>query len=441
MDRAEDLDWLVDVLSVDTVSPLEGGDPRGFAAAQDLVEKGAAQRGFTTVARFAPGLALLDDPLVPAVVTDAADEYGPDFLAAQPSVVLGIGDATDAHRTMVINFHLDTVGPHLPPRLDGEFLRGRGTVDDKGPGIAAMTGVARAFARRPELREHIRVLVMSVPAEEGGALGTYGTRFALRQAGIDAALMVVAEPTGNRFLDCSSAVMTPQIAVSGQDSTDDHPYEGTNATLVLGHAAVHLSRTLAPVAEEVNAKLCIAGLHTGTSHNRVYGTGSLKLNIAYYDDVARARLEAAVERAFRELPGQFRSDLAGSAPARQVASRYEQVVTLNWLKRGYPALANRHPRLEGVLAAAGLERHDGAADGSAFTCDAIWAAEHAEYVVVCGPGDLGRNGAHTDLEHVRLQDLQEYAERMERLTLAFAEHVRSGDQRREQNQRHGKESA
>lgn len=92
--------------------------------------------------------------------------------------------------------------------------------------------------------------------------------------------------------------MTPEVFVVVDDSTDDHPYEGTNATLALSHAALALTRVVAPVAEEVGAKVCVAGLSTGDSHNRVYGRGSLKLNLAYYDQPSRGRLEHAVATAF-----------------------------------------------------------------------------------------------------------------------------------------------
>ncbi|EHN73184.1 peptidase M20 [Streptomyces coelicoflavus ZG0656] len=420
---AEDISWLMDVMAVDTVSPLEGGEPGGLAAAQDLLEAGALSRGFETSVRLTPDSRIVDDAMVPAAVCEAARRHGPGFFEAQPSLLLGIGRAKSPARTMVVNFHMDTVGPHLPPRLQEGVLHGRGAVDDKGPGLAAVAGIARAFAEHPGLHDRVHVLVMSVPAEEGGALGTYGTRFALREGGIEAGLLVVAEPTSGRFLDCASAAMTPEITVTGRDSTDDHPYEGTNATLALSHAALTMTHVLAPVVEEVNAKLCVSGLTTGAAHNRVYGSGSLKFNIAYYDDAARTRLEREVEAAFTKTAADFRTRWRDSAPAGRIAESYEDVVRLNWLKRGYPALANRHPALETVLNQAGLHRHEGAADGSAFTCDAIWASEHCDYAVVCGPGDLDLNGAHTDAEYVRVEDLASYSARMERLVLAFAEYA------------------
>jgi len=99
-------------------------------------------------------------------------------------------------------------------------------------------------------------------------------------------------------------------------------------------------------------------------------------------------------------------------------------VRLQWLKRGLPALENRDPAMEGVLAAAGVARRDAVADGVAFTCDAIWAAGPGRYVAACGPGSLAGGGAHTADEHVHLDCLDRYATAVRDLVLSFSDHVR-----------------
>src|SRR5690606_11210887 len=128
--------------------------------------------------------------------------------------------------------------------------------------------------------ERIEVLLTSVPGEEGGAMGVFGTRWLVAQ-GFTGRLMLFAEPTGGRVMDACTAAMTPRLRVAGAGSTDDHPGDGRDATVALGYRADHLARTVGPRAAALGAKLCIAGLHTGTSHNRVYGEGELLLNIAY----------------------------------------------------------------------------------------------------------------------------------------------------------------
>lgn len=420
---AADHEWLVSLMDIDTVSPLEGGDLAGVIRAQTLFAAGAKARGFYEVLFAAPPPRVLELPGVPSPVLAAAHRWGPDFLDRQPSVVVGLGRATSAEDTIVINFHIDTVGPHLPVVRQGAILRGRGAVDDKGPGVAAVAGVRAAFDRRPDLADRVRVLIASVPGEEGGALGTYGTRW-LVDAGHTGRLMLFAEPTGNDTLDACSAAMTPRFSVRGEGSTDDHPERGHNATVALGFLAALLTERLGPVAAARGAKVTVAGLHTGHAHNRVYGTGDLLLNIAYFDTAAAVELAGLVDGTLHEARDLFARRFAGLPGAARLVEDWDRVVRLDWLKRDIPPLANRDPAMESLLAAAGLPRRDGVADGTAFTCDAIWAAGPSRYVAVGGPGSLAHNGAHTDDEWVDLADLDRYAASVADLVTAFAERKR-----------------
>ncbi|MGC5398433.1 M20/M25/M40 family metallo-hydrolase [Streptomyces sp. DT20] len=419
---AGDLEWLTELMAVDSVSPLEGGPMDGAARAQRVFLAGAAERGFRTALHRAPAPELLERPEVPAPVREAAARDLPAFLAGQPSVVVAHGAPQPQERRLVINFHVDTVGPHVPPRLDGRILYGRGAVDDKGPGVAAAAGVAAAFAEDPGLDGRIEVQIASVPGEEGGAMGTYGTR-ALVDAGFTGRLMVFAEPTGNTFMDGCTAAMTPRITVLGQDSTDDHPADGHNATVLLGFLADFLARRLGPLAHGMGAKLCVSGLHTGTAHNRVYGGGQLLLNIAYPATEQAELLAASLEVLIEEARTEFAHLHAHDPFSRRTVKDWRRIVRLDWLKQGLPTLNNRDAEAELVLNEAGFHRHDGLADGSAFTCDAIWAPGPGRYVVACGPGQLDANGAHTDDEFVHLDDLDTYARRIKELVHAFAAHA------------------
>ncbi|MGH8897243.1 MAG: M20/M25/M40 family metallo-hydrolase [Egibacteraceae bacterium] len=417
-----DLDWLRTLLEVPTVSPLEGGDLATVGDAQQAFEEGAMARGYSRRRHDSPPAAMLDRPDVPLPVRQAAAGDPAAFLAAQPSLVMGLGRPQPCDRRLIVNFHIDTVGPHVPPRLAGRVLHGRGSVDDKGPGVAAAIGAAAAWAEAPWLADAIEVQVASVPGEEGGAMGVYGTRW-LVESGCVGRLMLFAEPTGGRVHDACSAAMTLRLRVDGEDATDDYPGDGHNATLALGFLAAYLGRELGGLAEALGAKVCVAGLHTGTAHNRVYGTGELRLNLAYYDLTTAEALAAAVERLVVDARELFAAQFANSTIARRLVADWDKVVRLDWLKRGLPPLANRDPEMEALLAACGLPRHDGIADGTAFTCDAIWAGGLGGYTAVCGPGHLDVNGAHTPDEFVDLDDLDEYATRIRNLVLRFGAHV------------------
>ncbi|MGH9111974.1 MAG: M20/M25/M40 family metallo-hydrolase [Acidimicrobiales bacterium] len=147
------------------------------------------------------------------------------------------------------------------------------------------------------------------------------------------------------------------------------------------------------------------------------------MNIAYYDPKAADMLGAAVERLVAEARTEFAREFAGNPVARRLVTDWDEVVQLDWLKRGLPPLANRDPEMEVVLAASGLRRYDGIADGTAFTCDAIWAGATEGYSAVCGPGSLDGNGAHTPHEFVEIDDLERYAGRIRDLVTGFAAHV------------------
>lgn len=418
----DDLDWLVALLAVPSVSPLEGGDPAEVDQAQRVVEQGAATRGFRRARRDSPPASILDRPDVPMLLRQAAAAAPSAFLTSQPSLVMRLGRPQPRQRRLVLNFHVDTVGPYVAPRLAAATLHGRGSVDDKGPGVAAAVGAAAAWAAAPWLAQAIEVLLVSVPGEEGGAMGAYGTRW-LVESGCIGRLCLFAEPTGGRVLDACSATMTPRLRIDGVGATDDHPESGHNATLALGWLASYLGRELGRRLQGLDAKVCVAGLHTGTAHNRVYGSGELLLNIAYYDRSTATRLAAEVEQLVAAAEARFAAEFGDCPLTQRLVADWPRVVRVDWLKKGLPPLRNRDPDMERLLAGCGLPRHDGIADGTTFTCDAIWAGGPGRYVAVCGPGQLDANRAHTPDEHVHLEALDRYATQVRDLVLAFGAHA------------------
>jgi acetylornithine deacetylase/succinyl-diaminopimelate desuccinylase-like protein len=411
-----DIAWLMELLAVPSVSPLEGGEPEQTALAQQIVRDGACRRGFTVRLLGSPRASEITGAVVPAAVR--ANLAEPGWLAHQPSLVLGFGEPQPERRRLVINFHVDTVGPHVPPRRDGWALRGRGTADDKGPGVAAAVGIAAAFAADPTLERDIEVLLVSVPGEEGGAMGTYGTRWLVEREWTGR-LMIFAEPTGMRAFDASSATMTARFSVTGDDATDDHPGAGHNATVALALLTDQLAREVVPVAEQRGAKICLAGLHTGESHNRVFGRGQLLVNAAYFTPADGDELRERIERVLAASARVAGDRYGARATFGRLVRDWSAVVTLDWLKRGLPPLANRDPSMESVLAAAGLPRRNAVDDGVAFTCDAIWASGPGRYVAACGPGTLDGCGAHTADEHIDIAELDRYAHHVRDLVLGF----------------------
>ena len=403
-----DHELLLRLLHVPTVNPLEGGDS-ALVAAQRLYAAAAAAIGFTTVHHAAPDPSVLDRDDVPLLVRQRARE--PGFLAAQPSLVLRLGP--DHAPAVMFNVHLDTVAGRVPVGFDGTRFTGRGAIDAKGPAVALLAGVRAA---RPVLGADVCVIVQAVAGEEGGAMGTYGTR-PLVEAGFVGRLNVFCEPTGLRYATTSTAAMTACVSVDGDGSVDDRPDAGHNATVLLGFLAQHLAAELD--GAEPGGRVCVAGLYTGTAHNRVYGTGRLLLNLSYPSRAAGRRLEQRVDDALRTGIAAFRARFGDARELRRTAADAARIVSLSWQKRGLPALDCRAPLATDLLDAAGVEPWP--PDEPGFTCDAIWLQDvPGAATVVLGPGCLAENNAHADGEYAELSQLDTFADTVTRVLTQFA---------------------
>jgi acetylornithine deacetylase len=415
----EHAELLLELLRTPTVTPMETRVPSAIADAQSLMADRAAELGFEVELHEPPPAAALDAPGVPTSVLEAAEAMGrEEFLACQPNMVLRLGREAGHERTLMLNAHLDTVGGEVEVgERDGVFS-GRGAVDMKGPAVALLAAVRAALRERPDLAERIAVRLQLVAGEESGAMGSYGTRVVFER-GLTGRLNVFAEPTGGVYFDSCTASMTARVTVRGSGSTDDEPDAGENATLLLGHVAVELAARLDAPAERAGCKVCIGGLATGTMHDRVYGEGTLMVNVAYPSAEAARTLEAELEEAVRGACASFAERFAGVGVAARTARAAERICHVEWVKRGLPTLAGRDPELEARLAAAGIDRLPESRSRERFTCDAIWGSLSNGYSIVFGPGSLRENRAHAPGEFVRRDDLEDYARAAARLVLDF----------------------
>ncbi|KUO17374.1 M20/M25/M40 family metallo-hydrolase [Streptomyces dysideae] len=424
---------LLDLLRLPTAGPLETGagapEPELWAAQRRYAEAAAAH-GFT-VAHHAPARPEdIEADGVPLAVREAAAADS-GFLDCQPNLVLRLGTAHPRRRTVMFNVHLDTVSGREPVGFDGRRFTGRGAVDAKGPAVGLLAGIRAALARRPDLGREIGVVIQAVAGEEGGALGTIGTRPLVEQ-GWYGRLNVFCEPTGLRYLPRASAAMTASVRVDGDDAVDDRAEHGHNATVLLGYLAQHLGLALSPLAAE--GRVCVAGLTTGPLHNRVYGRGELLLNLSYTSGETARRLEAAAGDALRAGLTEFRARFGGVRELARTARDATAITRLHWRKRGLPALSGTAPWAGRLLGeAAGIDRWPD--EEAPFTCDAIWLADRADAAaVVYGPGSLEGNHAHARGEFIDLAELESFAAGIARILLAFRDTCRGDTLSEEQPQ-------
>ena len=412
-----DLDLLLQLLATPTVGLLETSphDPApDLWAAQRAYARAAADIGFRVLHHASPPPEVVARDDVPVTVRRAAED--PEFLAAQPSLVLRLGPELPRERTVMFNVHLDTVSGAEPVDLRGDRVTGRGAIDAKGPAVALLAGIRAAAAGNPALGRDVGVLVQAVSGEEGGAMGTFGTR-PLVEAGHVGRLNVFCEPTGLRHLPRSTASMTARLRVRGQGAIDDRPDAGHNATVLLGFLAQHVAAELDPRGRP--GRLCVAGLHTGDQHNRVYGTGQLLLNLSYADSAERAAAETALVEAVRGGADRFAELFGPTREFARTAADAAAVTELDWLKRGLPSLRNHDPWAERLLERAGAARWP--AEEPAFTCDAIWMDQVADaFTAVLGPGSLDGNNAHAAGEFADLDELRRFAGTVSAVLTEFA---------------------
>ncbi|AXB48008.1 M20/M25/M40 family metallo-hydrolase [Amycolatopsis albispora] len=408
-----DQDLLLRLLRTPTISPLEAGDGEPAAQlwqAQTLYAEAAQAIGFRTARHDCarPADVLRDD--VPAAVREAAGT--PGFLAGQPSLVLRLGRALPFGATIMFNVHLDTVAGFEPVSFDGRRFTGRGAIDAKGPAVALLAGVRQAIQLSPAVGREIGVILQVVSGEEGGALGTIGTR-RLVAAGFHGRLNIFCEPTGMRYLTRATAAMTARVRVAGQGAIDDRPEAGHNATVLLGFLAQYLAATL-------GGRFCVAGLHTGDQHNRVYGTGQLLLNLPYESSAEGRELAARVERVYHAGLAEFAAKFGGTQVFGRTAADAAEITRLDWLKIGLPCLDGGDRWAENLLTTqAGVAAWG--SDEQAFTCDAIWMdGVPGAFTAVLGPGSLDGNNAHAAGEYAELAELEEFAAAVSRILLAFA---------------------
>ena len=120
---------------------------------------------------------------------------------------------------IAIDGHLDVVPGGPPPRLDGDRLYGRGSVDMTGPWVAALHAIAGLEGEHPE------IVLLGVPSEEDGGLGT----FAALEDDDDYDAAILPEPTGFDVVVAQAGALTFNGIVTGTATHAAMRLEGESA--------------------------------------------------------------------------------------------------------------------------------------------------------------------------------------------------------------------
>ena len=315
----------------------------------------------------------------------------------RPSVVARHGTGSP---TLLYNGHLDTVGiagmtvPAFRSVARDGRITGRGACDMKG-GVAALLAAARTLAREG----HGGTLVVALTADEEHA--SIGMQ-AVVDGGLRAEAAVVCEPTGLTVMPAHKGFVWVEARFAGRAAHGSRPEVGIDA---IRHAAAllgeldHLEAELA--ARTPHPLLGVGSIHAGTIEG---GTAA---------SVYPERCVVLLER--RTLPGETAERVSAELQAAVVRARSKwpdmRVELEATLDRPGTEVANDHPLVEGLLAAASREGVAPRVAAMTAWVDAAWLNEVGVPAVCFGPGSIEQ--AHSADEWVEADDVRRCASVLE----------------------------
>ncbi len=267
------------------------------------------------------------------------------------NVIAAIGEPR-----VVLSTHLDCVPPFFPSRLEGDVLYGRGACDAKGI-LSAQVAAAEHLRAAGETR----VGLLFVAGEERGS---DGARAANKMAS-PAEYLIAGEPTGNRLGLATRGVFRVKLIAGGRAAHSGYPELGESAIDNLIDALTALRGTPWPSDELL-----------GTTH---YTIGLISGGLA--PNVVPPRAEAEI--VFRTVGSHddLRRGLRGVVGDR---------ISIEEVLEVPPVHLRTVPGFETAV--------------FAYTTD-IPFLDHWGAPLLFGPGSI--HVAHTDHEHVRVDELAE----------------------------------
>lgn len=178
---------------------------------------------------------------------------------------------------VTLSTHLDTVPPHIPPRLEDGRLYGRGACDAKGIAAAMMTAAER-LVRSGELR----VDVLLVVGEEKGSDGAR----AANHLPATSRFLINGEPTESRLASGAKGSQRVMVRTRGKEAHSAYPH--------LGDSAIDPLVSLLPRLRELDlprdsvlgdTTFNIGTIRGGTAANIIAGSAEAEIMFRLVSDV------------------------------------------------------------------------------------------------------------------------------------------------------------
>jgi acetylornithine deacetylase len=192
----------------------------------------------------------------------------------------GRGNIWASHKGGGVTFstHLDTVPPHLPPRMEGKRLYGRGACDAKGI-AAAMMAAADHLTKSGEKRADLLFVV-------GEEKGSDGAR-AANNLPTKSRFLINGEPTESKLASGAKGSLRVTVRIKGREAHSAYPHLGQSAIeplLALLPTIRDLPLPSDPLLGETTVN--IGTIHGGTEANIIPAHAEAELMLRLVGDVA-----------------------------------------------------------------------------------------------------------------------------------------------------------
>jgi acetylornithine deacetylase len=363
---------LSSLIAVPSVNPAHCDDPDiiGERRMADLIEHLLRERGLVTERLFPSGE---DRP-----------------------AVIGRSNTLKAHKTLMVEMHLDTVGvadmtvpPFQVTERDGK-LHGRGSCDMKGSMAAFLHALTpeRVEACR---QRGIELMVMAAPDEETGTNGAAH----LVQMGIRADEAIILEPTLNLPVVAHKGAFWYDVELRGRSGHGSQPTSGvsTNAALATFLPELfHIHHQLADAAPHPllgTSTLNLGKLSGGQTYNIIPERTQLQLDRRVVPSERHETFPEEIQHLIQRLTDQ--GLLCGGQ------------ITLNQNTPPF-ATAPDAPLVKNLQAAiTRVTQAPAPVQGTSWVSDASPFGQVCGQTVVFGPGDITQ--AHSDNEYITLEQL------------------------------------
>jgi acetylornithine deacetylase len=158
---------------------------------------------------------------------------------------------------VTLSTHLDTVPPHIPPRLEGDWLWGRGACDAKGIAAAMMCAAERLDERG------VPIALLFVVGEEVSHDGAHAANEWAARRGVVSRILIDGEPTESTLAVGTKGAMRVALRVRGVAAHSAYPNLGRSATRELARILAALDDLELPRDEVLGETTINIGVISG----------------------------------------------------------------------------------------------------------------------------------------------------------------------------------